>query len=67
MEVIDLEAILKQYEIQEKIIFYGVEDITTSNPVWRIFSIIKKLIPNFVQFYKLPARKLHGVITRIEM
>jgi len=37
------------------------------NPVWRIFSIIKKLIPNFVQFYKLPARKLHGVITRIEM
>ncbi len=67
MGVIDLEAILKQYEIQEKIIFYGVEDITTSNPVWQIFSIIKKLIPNFVQFYKLPARKLHGVITRIEM
>jgi KUP system potassium uptake protein len=32
-----------------------------------LFSNMKKLTPNFVQFHKLPARKLHGVITRIEI
>ncbi len=67
MEVIDIENLLKKYGIQEKIIFYGVEDITTQNPAWRLFSLIKKLSPNFVQFHKLPSRKLHGVVTRVEM
>jgi KUP system potassium uptake protein len=67
MEVIDLEKLLKKHEIVEKVIFYGVEDITTRNPFWRIFSTIKKQSPNFVQFHKLPASKLQGVVTRVEM
>jgi len=67
MEVIDIEKLLNENGIKEKIIFYGVEDITTKNPIWRFFSLIKKLAPNFVQFHKLPARKLHGVVTRVEM
>lgn len=67
MEVVDVENLLKQNDIQEKIIFYGVEDITTQNPLWRLFSVIKKQSPNFVQFHKLPSRKLHGVVTRVEM
>ena len=48
-------------------IFYGIEDINTRNPVWKIFSLIKKLTPNFVQFNKLPASRLQGVVTRVEM
>lgn len=67
MEVIDVEEILKKAGIHEKTIFYGLEDITTSNIVWKIFSVIKKLTPTFVKFYKLPANKLHGVVTRIEI
>jgi KUP system potassium uptake protein len=67
MEVIDIERLLKKNGIQEKVIFYGVEDIATGNPAWRIFSVIKKLTPNFVQFNKLPASKLQGVVTRVEM
>jgi len=67
MTVINIEKLLQENGIKEKIIFYGVEDITTRNPIWRIFSLIKKLSPNFVQFHKLPARKLHGVVTRVEM
>lgn len=67
MEVIDIEKLLKKHDIQEKVIFYGIEDIATMNPVWRIFSVIKKLTPNFVQFNKLPASKLQGVVTRVEM
>ncbi len=67
MEVIDIERLLKKHDIQEKVIFYGIEDIATINPVWRIFSVIKKLTPNFVQFNKLPASKLQGVVTRVEM
>ena len=67
MEVIDIERLLKKNGIQEKVIFYGVEDIATGNPAWRVFSVIKRLTPNFVQFNKLPASKLQGVVTRVEM
>jgi KUP system potassium uptake protein len=67
MEVIDIEKLLKKNDIQEKVIFYGIEDIDTTNPAWKVFSAIKKLTPNFVQFNKLPASKLQGVVTRVEM
>lgn len=67
MEVIDIEQIIRQHGIDEKVILYGVEDITTSNPAWRMFAVLKKLTPNFVQFNKLPATKLQGVVTRVEM
>lgn len=67
MEVVDVAKILENAGIREKTIFYGVEDIITNNPVWKVFSMIKKLTPSFVQYYKLPPEKLHGVITRFEM
>jgi KUP system potassium uptake protein len=67
MEVVDVEKILKEAGIDEKTIFYGLEDIVTENIIWKIYSTIKKVTPAFVQFYKLPSLKIHGVITRIEM
>jgi KUP system potassium uptake protein len=67
LTLLNIETILREQGIQPKIIFYGVEDIVTNNPVWRVFSFIKKITPNFIQFNKLPAAKLHGVVTRIEM
>ncbi len=67
MEVIEIEKIIREHGIQEKVIFYGIEDIATTNPVWKFFAVIKKLTPNFVQFNKLPAAKLQGVVTRVEM
>ena len=67
MEVVDVEEILREAGIEEKTIFYGIEDITTRSAVWKVFSIFKRLTPPFVQFYKFPPHKLHGVITRLEM
>jgi KUP system potassium uptake protein len=67
MEIVDVEQILKDQGIYEKTIFYGVEDIFTNNLIWKIFSIIKKMSPSFVQFYRLPTDELHGVMTRFEM
>jgi KUP system potassium uptake protein len=67
MEVPDVEEILKEAGIDEKTIFYGLEDIVTENLIWKIFSIIKRLNPTVVQFYKLPSHKLHGVMTRVEI
>jgi KUP system potassium uptake protein len=67
MEVIDVARILKEKGIYEKTIFYGLEDIFSSNIMWKIFSIIKKLSPSFVQFYRLPPEELHGVMSRFEM
>ncbi len=67
MEVIKIEEVLREAGIEEKAIYYGVEDIITSNIFWQLFSIIKKVTHHFVQFYKFPSRKLHGVITRVEM
>ncbi|SJZ59643.1 KUP system potassium uptake protein [Trichlorobacter thiogenes] len=67
MEHIAIEELLHQNGVQEKVIFYGIEDIATNNLIWRFFSVIKRLTPNFVQFNKLPAAKLQGVVTRVEM
>ncbi|MFA7658983.1 MAG: KUP/HAK/KT family potassium transporter [Candidatus Gastranaerophilaceae bacterium] len=67
MEVFKLEKVLRVLDIEEKAIFYGVEEIETSNFFWHIFSIIKKVTPTFVSFYKLPVHKIHGVITQINL
>jgi KUP system potassium uptake protein len=67
MEVMDIDEILHRAGIQEKVIFYGLEEVATEHFVWKIFAIIKKLTPPFVQFYDLPADRLHGVVTRVEM
>ena len=67
MEIVDIGKILKEAEIEEKTIFYGMEDIITTHVVWRIFAAIKRLSPSVVQFYKLPSDKIHGVVTRVDM
>lgn len=67
MEMFKLEKVLKALDIDEKAIFYGVEEIETSNFFWHIFAIIKKITPTFVSFYKLPTNKIHGVITQIKL
>ncbi|PKN84090.1 MAG: potassium transporter Kup, partial [Deltaproteobacteria bacterium HGW-Deltaproteobacteria-1] len=66
-EMLDIEGLIKEYGITEKVIFYGVEDIVTRNPIWRVFSLIKRIAPNFVQFSKLPPSRLQGIVTRVEM
>ncbi len=67
MEVVDIEKLFKDAGINPKGVFYGLEEIVTTNILWKIFSIMKKLAPPFVQFHDLPSNKLHGVITRIEI
>jgi KUP system potassium uptake protein len=67
MEIVDMPRIFKESGIQEKVIFYGVEDILTSNILLKIFAFMKKVTPSFVKFYKLQYNKLHGVVTRIEI
>ncbi len=67
MEVVAMEDILKEAGIDEKVIFYGLEEIVTGNIFWKVFSGIKRLTPAFVRFYNLPSNKLHGVVTRVEM
>ncbi len=67
LEFVDIVSILRDHQIHEKAIFYGLEEIVTDHPVWRLFAVIKRNAPTFVQFYRLPADRLHGVSTRIEM
>lgn len=65
MEVIDMEEILREAGIEERVVFYGLEDITTENLIWKVFALIKKVTPTFIQFYKFPPKKLHGVFTKV--
>jgi len=67
MEVVHIEQLLKEAGINEKGIFYGLEEISTRNIFWKMFSMIKRLAPPFIQFQDLPPNKLHGVVTRIEI
>lgn len=67
LEVLDIPALLKKNGINEKVIFYGVEDISTNKPLLKVFAFIKKITPSFVKFYTLPYNRLHGVETRLEL
>jgi len=67
MEVVDVEEILREAGIEERTVFYGLEDIVTANPIWKIFYFIKRNTPPFINFYKVPPKKLHGVLTKVSM
>lgn len=67
MEVIDVEEILREAGIQERVVFYGLEYITTQNLIWKAFAVIKRLTPTFIQFYQFPPKKLHGVLTQVKL
>ena len=66
MEYLDIPGVLKNAGINEKVIFYGIEEISARRPFLRLYAFLKKITPHFVAFYKLNYRKLHGVVTRIE-
>ncbi|HYQ48197.1 MAG TPA: KUP/HAK/KT family potassium transporter, partial [Thermodesulfovibrionales bacterium] len=67
MEMVDVEEILREADIEERAVFYGLEDIITANPIWKLFHFIKRNTPPFINFYKLPSKKLHGVLTKVSM
>lgn len=67
MEVMEVEEILREAGIEERVVFYGLEDIGTKNPIWKTFAVIKRLTPPFIKFYNFPPKKLHGVITKVGM
>ena len=67
MEMVDVEEILREANIEERAVFYGLEDIITGNPIWKLFHFIKRNTPPFINFYKLPPKKLHGVLTKVSM
>ncbi|WP_337865621.1 KUP/HAK/KT family potassium transporter [Ignavibacterium sp.] len=67
MESPDLPKLFKQWGFSEKAIFYGAEEIKTSKPFLKLFTILKRLAPNWISFFDFPYNKLHGVVTRIEI
>ncbi len=67
LEILDIPKLLKENGVTEKVIFYGVEDITTKKMFLKIYAFLKKISPPFVRFYDLPYNKLHGVVTRLEL
>lgn len=66
MEVLNIEEILRENGIDERAIFYGLEDIVAKRH-WKLFAFLKRITPTFISFFRLPSRKLHGVLTRIEI
>ncbi len=67
MEVADVEELLREAGIEERVVFYGLEDIDAKNLLWKMFALVKRVTPTFIQFYKIPPKKLHGVITKVSM
>lgn len=67
MEIVDIPGLLREQGIEEKTIFYGVENIVSDKFFWKLYGLIKKVTPAFVHFYELPAEKIHGVITKVVM
>lgn len=65
MEPLKVEDILRELGIDERAVFYGLEEIETVHPLWKLYSLLKQLSPHYVKFLELPATKLHGVVTRV--
>lgn len=42
------------------VIFYGVEDIITRNPIWRIFDFIRRITPQFCSVQQIAAQPSAG-------
>lgn len=67
MEIVDVVKLLQEKGIDEKTIFYGIESVVSDKLIWKIYGLIKKNAPPFIQFYSLPPEKIHGVVTRVVM
>jgi KUP system potassium uptake protein len=67
MEIVNVVGLLKERAIDEKTIFYGIENIVSEKLIWKLYAILKKVSPPFIQFYALPTEKIHGVVTRVVM
>lgn len=67
MEHVEVEEILKEAGIDERAVFYGLEDITSGNIIWKVFSLLKRITPPFIQFFKFPHKRLLGVLTKVEL
>lgn len=67
MEILNMEALLRAKNINERTIFYGDEEIVSKKVYWKIYAFLKDLSPNFVSFYNFPHEKLIGVSRRAEI
>jgi KUP system potassium uptake protein len=67
MEVIDKGEIMREAGIEERVVFYGIEDILTTNLIWKMISLIKKITPTFIKGYNFPPKNLHGAITEVSL
>jgi KUP system potassium uptake protein len=67
MEVIEIVVLLQSRGIDEKTIFYGIKTLVSDKPFWKIYSIINKISPPFVQLSTLLPEKMHGIVTRFVM
>ena len=67
MEAPDLPNLFKEWNFNEKVIFYGAEEIKTKKPFLKLFVLLKKIAPNWISYFDFPYNKLHGVVTRIEI
>lgn len=66
-EIVNVEQELRNLDINERVVFYGVDNVYSDNPIWKLFGLIKRIFSNFADFYKLPPQKVHGVVVRIEI
>lgn len=62
MEHLDIMTCLHHIHIYPTVIFYGIEEFTSDNIIGTVYAFLKNITPSFVQFYNLPAHKLHGVV-----
>lgn len=67
LEKLNIEEILKDLKIDEKAIFYGVEDVHTENFFYHIYALIRKISPTSVSFYNFPRHKSHGVVVEVRV
>ncbi|MCX5773013.1 MAG: KUP/HAK/KT family potassium transporter [Fusobacteria bacterium] len=63
----NVNSLMLKNNLKPTVIFYGIEHIQSRSFIWKLYSLIKKLTPSYVEFYRIKPSKLHGIITRVKM
>jgi len=66
-QIVNLNEIFESYQINPVAIFYGREEVSSHNPLWKIYGFLRRICPSWVQYYRADLALAHGVVTTVKL
>lgn len=66
-QVVNLSEIFESYQLEPVVIFYGCEDVSSRNPLWKVYGFLRRICPSWVQYYHANPAISHGVVATVQL